>query len=479
MEEHKIQKIEKSEIIDVKNEVQVEQLNEKIELCLKHMGLPEKNIFASVNERKKVFYNFPLVVESINPQIKKNSYYLSKFFAAITVGLFDAALNYLWDAVVENLRNKVINFDISYFFDSNPNIRVKSHDSEELKKISDEDLVNGCRSIGVISDTVFQEITLIKYMRNHASAAHPNINEIKGLSLIGWLEVCNDGLFEKEFPTAAIVAKKFIVNIKENQSLNNENVAVAKKSLNDLKTEQIDSLLKALFGIFIDLQSPSNVRTNVFHFAETLWNKGSTQAKNQIGIQYAHFAANQEEEKTKLVRQFLEKVDGLGYLPESVKIVELDNWVQTLRNTHQASNNFYNEPSVAVQMKKYVNDNKSIPSQVRYEYVKILIECRMGNSYGVSNAAVPEYDFMIDQFGELEIFDFCKLLLDEDIICLLNKSYYHSNERITRFFEIAEKLKVRATGQMEEFLEFILSKQEPAKLHKFKAFQEMIDKLSK
>ena len=46
---------------------------------------------------------------------KRLKLYISKFIAACGAGLFDAAINFLWNETVVNLRNKVIRFDMDYF----------------------------------------------------------------------------------------------------------------------------------------------------------------------------------------------------------------------------------------------------------------------------------------------------------------------------------------------------------------------------
>ncbi|NES06504.1 MAG: hypothetical protein F6K22_29025 [Okeania sp. SIO2F4] len=51
-------------------------------------------------------------------------------------------------------------------------------------------------------------IDYIRDMRNHASAAHPNHNEITGLQLASWLETCIQEVIGKEPEGAVIEVKK-------------------------------------------------------------------------------------------------------------------------------------------------------------------------------------------------------------------------------------------------------------------------------
>ena len=70
---------------------------------LAQVGLPTDNIIATSEERSVVATNLPTFLQSMSAGEKKETRYLSKFVGAAAVGLFDAALNYVWNEVVLNL----------------------------------------------------------------------------------------------------------------------------------------------------------------------------------------------------------------------------------------------------------------------------------------------------------------------------------------------------------------------------------------
>ncbi|PGP93423.1 hypothetical protein COA10_30955, partial [Bacillus cereus] len=82
---------------------------------LVHLGLPCESILVDPDERTVVINNLPNIVTRLNDQQKTEAMYISKFIAACGAGLFDAAINFLWNETVVNLRNKVIRFDMDYF----------------------------------------------------------------------------------------------------------------------------------------------------------------------------------------------------------------------------------------------------------------------------------------------------------------------------------------------------------------------------
>lgn len=160
---------------------------------------------------------FPHVITLINPQVRAVSPYLSKFIAACGAGLFDAALNFLWDETVLHLRHKVVNFDLNYFYDTvetDPTKRSKLKTEADLVEVSEWELIKGCKDIGILSDIGYKHLDYIRDMRNWASAAHPNQNQLSGLMLVSWLETCIKEVIAKEPNNSAVQVKLLLNNIR-------------------------------------------------------------------------------------------------------------------------------------------------------------------------------------------------------------------------------------------------------------------------
>lgn len=88
---------------------------------LTSLGLPTDKVLVAVAERGKVLLNLPDVVRQLPGTGIMDAHYVSKFVAACGAGLFDAALNFVWDETVKNLRKKVAAFDLEYFFQERNN----------------------------------------------------------------------------------------------------------------------------------------------------------------------------------------------------------------------------------------------------------------------------------------------------------------------------------------------------------------------
>lgn len=124
----------------------------------------------------------PFALTDLTPEKLIQSSYISKMIIAGSVGLFDAALNYLWDETVLELRKRVVHFDVQYFYEvaeKSDKRRQELKTEDDLPKLDDQKLLAGCREIGLISEIGFQELELIRYMRNLSQRGPPQPGRVE------------------------------------------------------------------------------------------------------------------------------------------------------------------------------------------------------------------------------------------------------------------------------------------------------------
>lgn len=397
------------------------RLSASLSTYLDYLGLPAVSVLVGVNERRKVINNMPDVVPILNESQRKNAMYISKFTAACVVGLFDAALNYLWDETIHSLRVKVVQFDLGYFYDTaitDPNQRSKFKDESNLSKLDDWVLVKGCRETGIISDIGYKHLDYIRDMRNHASAAHPNHNELTGLQLVSWLETCIMEVLAKEPEPAAIEIKRLLKSVRE-ETLSANDVSPIAEAIVRLPEDLAHSLLRTAFGMYTDSRLDASVRNNIRLLAPEIWKVCSEDARYEIGLKHGSFSANGEVSKSNLARDFLTIVNGLAYLSSNIIAVEITTALDAVLVAHNGWHNFYNEPSPARLLQSFVPTSGEIPESVLGKYVKVLTMCKIGNGYGVSSGAEPIYDNLISRWQDSHIVHFIKLSCDLEILSRL------------------------------------------------------------
>ncbi|MEQ1530736.1 MAG: hypothetical protein ABL925_15585 [Methylococcales bacterium] len=398
----------------------IDNLHKQLEGYLTHIGLPIDNVVVPIFERKKVIASLEesLAIISFDDRIK--SHYLSKFTVAISVGLFDGALNYLWDETIRAFRRLIISFDIHYFYSIAEKVssRYKSLSKEEdIDQVSEHDLLEACRRIGLLSDVNYQRLANVNFMRNHASAAHPNDNDIDGFEMLGWLSVCLKYAITAK-PDHSLIAVKQLLNNIRNNVIPSTDYSIIGTDFAKQPLERIDDFLWTMFGLFTTEKTSLETKQNVTGIAPYIWSAATEDRKYEIGSKFGVYRKNGESVRKDATQEFLQIVNGLKYKDEDSLAGEIIEILENLSRAHFGANNFYNEYPHAKALDNSLPPNGNVPRASRAMWVKVLSICFVGNGYGyrqgVDESAVPYYQKHINNFNELEIVDFIKLFGDAE-----------------------------------------------------------------
>lgn len=365
------------------------------------MGLPAEGILVPVGQRIRLFKGVEDTLALLPEENRNRSAYLSKFLAAVASGLFDAALNYLWDETVNELRRRVANYDLEYFFDvavgSQPEKRKRLTDADDLRKIDDQDLIQATQKMGLISEVGFKQLDLVRYMRNHASAAHPNQVELRAIQVLEYLETCIVEVITLPETTTVAEIKRLLTNVKT-EAIDSQDATKIASFFQQLDENQAVNLGKGLFGIYSSTSSEAQARTNVRQLFPSLWPYLPEDARYQFGIRYGRFVANGDQGPADLARELLDEVEAQRYLPTQTRIVELDVALDDLYSTHHGYDNFHTEPLPARTLRKLVGPTPHVPVENRTKYVHTVVDCYLGNPWGVSTAASGVYTELVEAF---------------------------------------------------------------------------------
>jgi hypothetical protein len=451
-----------SDLVPVNPTQALATFEEGLRLYLDNLGLPTERVLVALPERAKVIVNVPDIVDAqLTTDQRGYALYLSKFIAAVGAGLFDAALNYLWNETIMNLRQKVTRFDLEYFYDSvitNSDRRAHFKTEDNLSDLDDWELIRGCRETGILSDIGFKHLDYIRDMRNYASAAHPNQNQLTGLQLASWLETCIVEVLAQEPSGPVLEVKKLLRSIREHKLAESDADPII-SNIQQLPLDLAKSLLRTVFGMYTDERISADVRGNIDLLAAALWMQVDDEARHEIGLKQARFAANAELVRKRLAEIFLNRVNGLAYLTDEQLALRINEQLDNLWAAHIGWNNFYNEPPHASALAQHIPDSGVVPAMVRANYVRVLVMCRIGNGHGVSNGAVRHYDTLIDRFHDREIVAFVRLLNQPDVISRLQFSSCAVN-----FISVAKLLYPKTTNVLLQNALKVISETKPTAL---------------
>lgn len=380
---------------------EITEYDTKILTLFQKVGLPAEGVLVSLPERKKVFKNMEDILSLLPADKLKQSEYLSKFLSAVSAGLFDAALNYLWDETVKQLRKRVSSYDIQYFYDLlslSEQRRSKLRTEEDLSSITDDELINGALKLGVISEIGFRLLDDIKYMRNWASAAHPNQVTITGLQLVSWLETCIREVISLPLSTMVVRINELLKNIKKNELEESDITSIA-TVFENLTEEKIQSLCNGFFGIYCRNETEEFTRTNIKKLLPKLWIYVIDDTKYQIGIKYGQMKVNGDVEGAAYARSFLEIVNAEKYIPDDLKDAELKNELDNLKYAHNSYNNFYLESQYIKQINNLITKRK-ISKNIENDLILTVLDAFLTNTHGISWEADDYYKEVINKFND-------------------------------------------------------------------------------
>jgi len=399
-------------------EKSISSFNTPLASFLGEVGLPTENILSPIDERKKIIAGLAQALAVLPLTDRSRAYYLTKFIVAVTVGLFDGALNYLWNETTSALRRLVARFDLAYFFAvaEKVNSRNKNfREVDDLTAIDDHDLLETCRRIGLISDVNHRRLTHVNYMRNHASAAHPNENEIDGYEMLGWLTSCLRYAITAEPEHSVITVKRLLENIRT-ESIPSEDFVIIGEDVELLTQERIDDLLWTLFGMFVDPRQTTTTKTNITGIASYVWNASTEDRRYEIGAKFGGYRKNGDVSRKDASQEFLRIAGGQTYKDEDSLATELTEKLDALRSVHFAFNNFYNEYPHAKGLESSLPITGIVPRAARTSWIRIICICYIGNGMGyregVDENALPYYKKHIASFTESEVIQFLHLMSD-------------------------------------------------------------------
>lgn len=449
-----------TEIIKSDKNLEVSPNYNQFQDYLKSNGLPYESIIVEDKDRDTVIFSMNNILDDIPNDKKLNAVYISRFVAASSIGLFDAALNYVWNEVVINLRKKVINYGLGRFYDNalGGNKRDMYKNENDLIGISDRLLLDTMHKLEWISTVIYKKLIHILDMRNMIGASHPNSSNIGPYDLLSWFSTCVKDVINEKPTESAVVANNIINNIKEEDlELTDEKLMSMENHIKDMSSPLSDSLLVTLFGIFVDEKTSTKVRENVLKLSKVLWEYSSDDVRYELGAKKGYYNVSLLSKKESLAETFLEQCNGLAYLSKNEKNTKLFMLLDDLINVNCSYNNFYNEPYYAKEIMKYIKSSDDIGKEIEKKSIETFLKCRIGREVdycnGVSLGAKDYYD------------EFFSLLSKEQVITLLKilKEYTKSLNQyspiiMSNIRDILLIIKSESLGdRLNEIIEYLIT----------------------
>ncbi|MDS7957160.1 MULTISPECIES: hypothetical protein [unclassified Acinetobacter] len=378
-----------------------------INTLLPSLNIP-RSILASDEAIEYSWANLPRQLKNIPLEYRNEL--IARMCIAVSVGLFDSAINYVWNAAILSLREKVKSFGLNVV----AQILQKDFEEKHLLDLQDSELLDICFQLNILDEQAYFFLSQARSTRNNYSAAHPSVGMIDETELLAFSNRCIQYALANPTQHTGVVLKEFIDTLKCG-AYSELQKAHWISSLSQTYDAQRTILVKMMHGMYCDANSSETTRQNIINLCISVKEQFTSQLKSDLITNHNSYKAKGDEDKHKASLKFFELLSLLGLLDSSELHSLFHRAIERLYQVHGATNNFYNEPPFAERVYE-ITQQHSVPSTIQELYVHHIVCCYIGNGYGVSNAAIPFYENMIRNFSPLEISFLFKLAQTPNVI---------------------------------------------------------------
>ena len=391
-------KVAMSDITPVGPEINLPDLPEQrladIASLTSALGIP-RGVLAPDSEILAAWNQLPRELSAIPPQLRGEL--VARMCVAVSTGLFDSAINYIWNVTTLHLRRRIKDFGLPAV----SQILQEQFEENHLNDLQDSRLIEFCLKLNLISEDGFFFLNQCREVRNNFSAAHPAIGFLNDREFIVYLNRCVRYALSNETSLVGVDFDELIGAIK-GERFNDGQCEAWVERLDATHDPQRQLLFGTLHGIYCDPASAETARLNALDLCIAYQPRFSTAIKSDLIDRHSGYIAKGQNERHGASRAFFEKLGLFGLLGASERHSVISTAVSRLWDVHQAMNNFYNEPPFAERLMQ-LSEVDAIPETIQERFVHVVVGCYIGNGYGVSHAAEPFYETMIQAFSPKEI----------------------------------------------------------------------------
>lgn len=358
------------------------------------LGIP-RDVLASQEEIEYAWRDLPRELREIPTDLRGEL--VARMCVAVSTGLFDGAMNYIWNAAILQLRQKIRNFGLAVV----AQIQQSDFEEKHLLELQDSRLLDLCLKLNIIDEDGFFFLDQCRDVRNNFSAAHPTMGTVNDREFTTFLNRCvRYALADSSSPKGVDIGA--YISAVKGPRFNDHQCQIWIQRLTETHDAQRQMLVNMVHGVYCDPATAEPARLNALDICGGLSGNFTATIKSDLINSHSDYVAKGFEDKHTASLQFFEKLGLLGLLNESEQHVVFSRAIDRLWNAHNGMNNFYNEPPFAERLLE-VSQQGAIPETIQDHFVQTVVSCRIGNGYGISNAAVSYYNDIIRGFSPREV----------------------------------------------------------------------------
>ena len=387
----------------------------------------------------------------------KDSPYIKETLKVLPVGGYRSAIGSFWNAVIDDLRNKIIFRSLKVFNkEMSPKKEIKCYEDFQ-DNVNDEMLIDGAYKIGIISWEAHKVLKHAKETR-HVFDGHPHSTDPTLIKTMSMIEDCIKYVLSQEYPPQIIDIEEYIDNMGTSDFDRNE-YAIS-DAISDLPDTYKNELVNRLFSSYILDTCSTILRSNIEIVAPILWRV----LPKDVIVQVSH-RVDQEIVKGNAVATdyaftFISIVGAKKYLTTKAKKYLLGPVIERLTQNLDV---FSVENDCVETLSKYAG---YIPRELLFAYVNALTQTYVGHIGGsayysrtdfYANGAAYKIPSMFEKFDDESAYAFIEAIKTNSAL----KSRIHSAVKLRRLRQLGEIVKRRVSDNFSDidFIDMLLNEE--------------------
>lgn len=324
-------------------------------------------------EEKEIVPIMQRSLASVRDELQDDPYIIEAI-NVLRVGGYRSSIGSFWNAVVDDLRNKIIFRSLNLFNKSVTVSRdIKTYEDFQ-NYVNDDQLIDGAYKIGVIGWEASKVLKHAKETR-HIFSGHPKSSQPSIIKVLAMMDDCIKYVLNAEYPSQIIDVDDYVATL--GQETFDRNRISIESALGDLPEVYKNELANRLYTSFIHPQATSIIRSNIEFVGPILWKVLPKPIKIQIARRVDQEIQNGNSEITNNAFSFIEVVESLTYLSTVARRYKIEPMIDALE---QAFDDFPREDKAVKDLVPY---SSLIPEELLSKYVLGLTKTyvgRMGSS---------------------------------------------------------------------------------------------------
>ncbi len=311
--------------------------------------------------------------------------YIVEAMKVLAVGGYRSAIGCFWNAVVDDLRNKIIHRSLPLF---NKSVKL----SKEIKSyedfqdhVNDDQLIEGAYKIGVIGWEAAKILRHAKETR-HIFDGHPKSSAPSVIKVLAMFDDCVKYVLNDEYPMQIVDLDEYMSTL-NNQEFDRNKVSI-EAALGDLPEIYRIELVNRLFAAYCNPSNSSALRSNIGFVLPIVWPTLPRDTKSQVVRRVDQVMAKGNADGTSLAFEFVQLAGGTQYLSTTARKYKLAPLIQRLRDNEGV---WKIENEVVKELAPYA---AFIPPELLQQYVCALTHTYVGHMG--SSAQFSRTDFYAD-----------------------------------------------------------------------------------